>query len=349
MPGDHSIRLARFNFKKKLQRNESRSRSERNLVGAAVSAILGFRMVQKSKSTALEEQRLLKISIGAVLGIAIVSVLFGLWSRSGAITFDGFYNLTDAGMTFVALAVSRLIARGDDERFQYGYWHLEPLVGFVSGALLASTCAYAFINGLKGFSSGGESIPFGPGAIFVGFLATVSLIMYFYIRRSAAGIDSEFLRIDARSWLMGAVLSFSLCLSFLIGFALRVSAFAHLAPFVDPLVLMVAALGLLPFPVVTLWRAGQDILQVAPVELDDQVRKVARAVAEKHGFSEFTSHVARSGRQQFVEIGLVAPSESSTKSFQELDQIRQEISDALGREGPGWWLTVDFTADQRWI
>lgn len=306
-------------------------------------------MVLTQKSKALEEQRLLKISIGAVLGIAIVSVLFGLWSRSAAITFDGFYNLTDAGMTFVALMVSRLIVRGDDAHFQYGYWHLEPLVGFVSGSLLASTCAYAFINGLKGLSAGGTHIPFGPGAVFVGVLGTASALMYFYIRHQATGIDSEFLRIDARSWLMGAVLSFSLCLSFLIGFALRESAYAHLAPFVDPAVLLIVSLCLLPFPVATLWRAGQDILQVAPIELDDQVRKVAQEVAEKHGFSEFTSHVARSGRQQFVEIGLVAPSKSSTKSFQELDEIRQEISDALGREGPGWWLTVDFTADKRWI
>lgn len=306
-------------------------------------------MTRDHQSKALAEQRLLKVSIWAVLGIAMTSVLFGLWSGSGAITFDGFYNLSDAGMTFVALMVSRLIARGDDERFQYGYWHLEPLVGFISGSILASTCAYAFINGLKGLWSGGTHIPFGPGALFVGILAMVSAIMYFYIRRQAAGIDSEFLRIDARSWLMGAVLSFSLCLSFGAGFALRASSFGHLAPFVDPVVLIVASLCLLPFPIVTLWRAGRDILQVAPSELDEQVRRVAQVVAEKHGFSDYTSHVARVGRQQFVEIGLVSPSGASTKSFQELDQIRQEISDALGREGPGWWLTVDFTADRRWI
>ena len=163
-----------------------------------------------SKFKAAEEQRLLKISIQAVLGVAITSVIFGLWSGSSAITFDGFYNLTDAGMTLVALLVSRLIARGDDERFQYGYWHLEPLVGFVSGSLLASTCAYAIVNGLNGLRTGGDTIPFGPGSIFVGALALVSVIMYFYISRSAAGLDSEFLQIDARSWLMGAVLSCSL-------------------------------------------------------------------------------------------------------------------------------------------
>ena len=130
---------------------------------------------------------------------------------------------------------------------------------------------------------------------------------------------------------------------------MRATAFAHLAPFVDPLVLLVAALGLLPFPIVTLWRAGQDILQIAPADLDEHVRQAAKAVAARHNFSDCTSHVARIGRQQFVQIGLVSASDSAMKSFQELDQIRQEISDALGRDGPGWWLTVDFTADKRWL
>jgi len=59
--------------------------------------------------------------------------------------------------------------------------------------------------------------------------------------------------------------------------------------------------------------------------------------------------VARVGRQQFIEIGLVAPSGALTKSFEELDQIRDEISVAMGGKGPGCWLTVDFTADRRWI
>lgn len=296
-----------------------------------------------------EEQQLLKFSIKAVFAVSIVSIVFGLWSGSGAITFDGFYNLTDAGMTIVALFVSRLIARGDDKLFQYGYWHLEPLVGFVNGSILAVTCAYAFIDGLKGFWSGGDAIAFGPGALFVGVIAVASAGMFVRMNHAAKGIDSEFLRIDARGWLMGAVLSFALCLSFLIGYALRFTAFAHLAPFVDPVVLIVASLCLMPFPIITLWRAGQDILQIAPGDLDDQVRRVAQAVAEKHNFRDFTYHVSRIGRQQFIEIGLVCASPSETKSFQELDDIREEISTALHREGSGHWLTVDFTADKRWI
>jgi len=306
-------------------------------------------MAPDRNAKALKEQWLLKVSMVTVLGIALVSIGFGLWYGSAAITFDGFYNLADASMTFVALLVARLIVRGEDDRFQYGYWHLEPLLGMVSGAILAMTCVYAFVDGVRGLLAGGDVIDFGPGSLFAGMVGVLSIGMYFFMRHSAADINSEFLRIDARGWLMGGVLSFALCVSFLLGALLANSPLAYLAPYVDPAVLTVAALCLTPFPFVTLWKAVSDILQIAPADLNERVRKAAKEVADKHGFIEYTWHVARVGRQQFIEIGLVAPSGALTKSFEELDQIREEISDAMGGKEPGCWLTVDFTADRRWI
>ena len=67
------------------------------------------------------------------------------------------------------------------------------------------------------------------------------------------------------------------------------------------------------------------------------------------GFVDYDSHVVKSGRQQFIEIGLVAPSGDTETNFERLDAIRAEIAAAMGAASPGYWLTVDFTADKRWI
>jgi cation diffusion facilitator family transporter len=295
------------------------------------------------------EQRLLMISLVAVAVMAAASLTFGLWSRSRAITFDGFYNLADAGMTWLALRVVRLIRRGDDARFQYGYWHFEPLLGLVNGLILALTCAYAFADGLNGLLTGGHAVELGPGALFTGVSAVASLAIYLYMRRASAGLASDILQVNLRSWLMGAALSTGLCLGFLVAVLLRGVGAAHLAPLVDPIVLVVVALALLPFPVLTLIRSGQDILQMAPTGLSEQVGALTRRVAARHGFKASAFHVARTGRQLFVEVGLAADSGDRVVSFQALDEIRAEISTGLGRVGPGCWLTVDFTADPRWI
>lgn len=303
----------------------------------------------KIPKTATREQHLLRTSIIVTLIISLSSIAFGLWAKSSSITFDGFYNLTDAGMTFVALIAAKMIIKGDDERFQYGLWHLEPLLVFINGIVLGFTCAYGFIDGLTGLFSGGREIEFGPGALFAGLTFLLSIGMYLYIKKSAKNVRSELLIIDAKAWLIGGILSMALFISFGLGSFLEETSYAHLSPYVDPFVLAVTSLCLMPFPLVTLWEAGKEILQLAPPDLSDQVNEIAEKIATKYGFVDYASHVAKSGRQQFIEIGLVSPSGETTKSFAELDEIRQEIAREMGGLGPGYWLTVDFTADKRWI
>lgn len=300
-------------------------------------------------TTAQQEQRLLAISIAVTVLTALAGVVFGLMIQSRTIIFDAIYTLTDSVMTLAALGVSRLIGRGDDRLFQYGYWHLEPLLTLINGMVLALACVYAVLDGVNGLLAGGRIVDFGPGALFTGVNGAICLVMAAYIHRRSRRIESDLLRTDARAWLLGGTISLGVCLSFLVCAVMVAADRNHLAPYVDPLILTVFAAFLLPLPLQTVWRSVREILQIAPPELDRAVREVAGRVAERHGFATFESHVLKVGRINFIEIGLVAPSGAMTRSFAELDAIRQEIADDLGEIGPGHWLTVDFTADPRWI
>ena len=101
------------------------------------------------------EQGVLRISIAVTFVLADFGILFGLMSGSFAIIFDGVYSLTDASMTIVALLVSNLIASstagGSDKsklvaRFTMGFWHLEPMVLGMNGAMLMGAAIYALIT-----------------------------------------------------------------------------------------------------------------------------------------------------------------------------------------------------------
>src|SRR5690349_7889327 len=100
--------------------------------------------------TSSKEQRLLATSMATTIVFAVASIGFGLWLGSKSVTFDGFYDLIDAAMTGIALLTVRLIARGEDRRFQYGYWHLEPMLALLNGLVLSFACVYAFLDGLNG-------------------------------------------------------------------------------------------------------------------------------------------------------------------------------------------------------
>ena len=77
---------------------------------------------------ASSEQGTLKFSIALTVFLGVLGVASGLATGSQAIIFDGMYSFVDVVPTVVSLLVVKLIARGTSRRFQYGYWHLEPLV-----------------------------------------------------------------------------------------------------------------------------------------------------------------------------------------------------------------------------
>ena len=296
-----------------------------------------------------QEQQLLLGSAAAVLLLSVVGVVVGLWAGAKSIVFDGMYGVVDAGMTFTAWFAARLIAGGNDRRFQYGYWHLEPMLAFLNGAMLLVACVYGVVDGVGTLLAGGRAVRFAVPVVYAAAVAVLSFAAYAYVRRKGRGLESTLLKLNARAWLLGGILSAGLCASFALVGLLQGAGAGRFAPFVDPAILIVLAACMAPLPVMTLIRAGREVLQIAPPDLDARVHQIAGEQAARHGFVEHQSHVMRLGRAQFVEIGFVGPSAATTKTLGELDAIRQEIADAMGGLRPGYWLTVHFTADPRYI
>ena len=295
------------------------------------------------------EQRLLKLSIAVTLVVGAVGVVGGLWIHSQAIMFDGMYSLVDVVLTAASLAVSRLVALEDSRQFQYGYWHLEPLVEVFGGAILALACIYAAINAVNGLLAGGHEVEYGYGAVWAGILCIVGLAMAFYMRRHARRMRSGLLALDSRSWMVSGFLSMALLVGFGIAIAIEGTRFAKWIPYLDSAILLCIATAMLPVPMRSTWRAIREVLQVAPNELDEKVQRTMKDVVAEHGFLDFTSHVAKVGRAQFVEIHILVPPGYPNGSIEQTDHIRRSIAERLGAQTRQFWLTIDFTADPAWI
>ncbi len=295
-----------------------------------------------------QEQRVLQRSIAATVLVAAIGFFGGLLARSQAILFDGVYSLVDVALTLVALAVLRLMASERSPRFQYGFWHLEPMVEALGGAILSLACIYALANAVIGFSDGGHEPRLGPGLTWAALLAAVDLVMAVWIGRHARRLQSGLLALDARAWLLTGLMSLAVVLSFLIALALRGGAHAHWIPYIDPLVLAGISLAALPVPLRAAWKAAREVLQVAPDDLDRQVREVMRQFVAEHGFEGFTSHVAKIGRMQFIEIHVLTRPDARLGSIGDVDRLRDTIANRLDARSGRFWLTIDFTSDPAW-
>lgn len=297
---------------------------------------------------ATDEQATLKFSITLTIVLGLMGVASGLSTGSQAIIFDGMYSFVDVVPTVISLVVVKLIAQGSSHRFQYGYWHLEPLVGVFRDSILVVACIYAAIDAINSLSTGGNDVAYGLAALWAGILCLVGLGMTLFLGRRAKSLDSPMLKLDARSWMVSTFLSFALLISFAIASALAGTGFQRWIPFLDAIALLSMALIMLPVPLFGLWRSFRDVLQVAPDELDDQVHAVMRSVVKERAFAEYTSYVAKAGRARFIEIHILVSSDSQI-NVATADGIRRDISQRLQAVRPNFWLTIDFTADRTWL
>jgi cation diffusion facilitator family transporter len=298
--------------------------------------------------SANSEQRTLQFSIALTVFLGLLGVASGLVTNSQAIIFDGMYSFVDVVPTVVSLLVVKLIARGTSHRFQYGFWHLEPLVAVLRDAILAVACIYAAIDAIKALTSGGHEVEYGRAALWAGILCVIGFSMTLFLRRRAKALQSPMLEVDARSWVVSTFLSLGLLIGFAIAAALAGTAWQAWIPYLDAIALLSMALIMLPMPLIGLWRSMSDVLQVAPNELDARVHAVMDGVVKEHQFLEYSSYIAKAGRGRFVEIHvLVTP--QTRMEIATADAIRADVSTRLNAGSPTFWLTIDFTADRRWL
>jgi predicted Co/Zn/Cd cation transporter (cation efflux family) len=286
------------------------------------------------------EQRVLKQSIAATALVGTSCVAFGLWAASRSIMFDGVYSLLDVVLTLGSLVVSRLITSAGSRRFQYGYWHLEPLVLTFNSAMLCLLCVYALINGIDGLLGPGHEMAFEAGIAWVVVTGAACLALWLYIGAQAKKLRSELLALDAKGWLISGALNVALLIAFALGVLARYTDYRNAGAYADSIVLVVLALVMLPVPLSSCVRALREVLQIAPRDLDRRVREVLDAVNARHGLAGYRSFVARTGRIALVEVHFRVPEDLPIGNIRTLDAIRSEVR--AGLHEPHLWLTINF-------
>ncbi|WP_295406059.1 cation transporter [uncultured Thiocystis sp.] len=291
------------------------------------------------------EARLLRLSVVATLVIAGLGVLAGLWARSPAVLFDGFFALIDAAITLLTLKVARLVAiRGDDRRFQFGFWHLEPLVIALKASMLIVLVAYAFLSAVNGLLKGGYQPQFGVALGYAVLVTLISFGTWWWMRRQADRLDSGLVRLDVKAWLLSALMTSALLIAFAAALMLRGTAAEDWIRLIDPAALALIALVLLPLPLREARESFGEILMISPPDDDARVRAAMSDFIRRHGFLDYRSYLSKTGRACFIEISVLVPPDLCLP-VTGIDAMRTEIGAALGDAGPDRWLTIVFTAD----
>nr|WP_228102273.1 cation diffusion facilitator family transporter [Pseudomonas protegens] len=292
---------------------------------------------------------MLKQSTVLMFAVAIAGIVTGFVSGAQSILFDGFFSLIATFIKVLMLITAKLIAKESNHRFQFGFWHLEPMVLLIEGSFLMLIAIYAFLNGVFGIINGGREVELGLVIFYAAFFAVAEFAYFFYVRRRNRKLKSSLIQFDNISWLVDAMLSVGLLVSFIIALLLKQYGHGQWAVYVDPAILILLALSMLPPALKILRPALRDVLGIAPDQLDEKVRNVMEQAKAAHGFDDYISYVQKHGRARFIEIHIVLPAHYPLQDVATLDRLREEISSQLGEADAARWLTISFTGDRKWI
>lgn len=297
------------------------------------------------------EQRTLTITLCLVVLMVIGSLIFGVRIQSDVVILNGIFSLFSLIGSWLSLTAAKLVARPADKSFQYGYWHVEPLVHCANSLMMSAMCLYAFLNGLEGLRSGGHVVDAVQviwfGAISGTLCGTVGLYELFMANK----IDSELLRNDAREWLMDFAFSLVTLGGFAGLFILPEPLRSTWAYYADSALVSFMALLLIPFPLRVFVRNFREVLRITGSEeiLVERVTAALEHLKKEDDVVSYSSHILKVGRTYFVEVNILVGPEFSFQSIARQDELREIIWKNCGKSLDDLWLSLCVTADKRWL
>lgn len=291
------------------------------------------------------EQRLLTTSIVVASVIAVLGVGWGWYAGSQAIIFDGAYTALGLLLSWLSLRASRIVAAGPTDAYPFGREALAPLVIMIQGVALLGTLGYAAIASVLSIIHGGSEVEAGAGMLYGAATGAAALAVWLYLRRYAR--SSELVGAEAAQWLAGTAMSAGMLVAFGIAAAVGGTPAAWVAAYVDPALVVIAAVALFRIPLRMVRDTGRELLEGAPPEsIQAPIRDLVARVSEEQGLDAPLVRMAKLGAKLYLEVDYVVPAGRYDTAF--ADQVRHALRDALARQPLDVWLNVDLSTDPTW-
>lgn len=255
---------------------------------------------------ATNETRLIVISSAASLAIGGAGVAAAALTGAGSILADGVYSVLSAVISLASLPVLRLVKKGGDARYHFGYAAFEPLYVIMSTLAIIAAQAPLAVGALRSLASGG-SRPDMHGALAYELFSTLScLVLAAAIRSRAKRAGSPILRAESRSWFVDGALSLGVLGAFAAALALRGGPLDAWVPYVDPGITLALVAAMLPALLGSALGSLRELLSAAPDwETQEEIRAALAAFSGERGVASVDAAMEKVGRALNVEVQLI--------------------------------------------
>jgi predicted Co/Zn/Cd cation transporter (cation efflux family) len=298
--------------------------------------------MKRGTMRAVSEQTALLVSLVGTLTLGVLGVVWGLAVGSQLILLDGVYGALGVVLSGLSLQAARLVAIGPTSRFPFGREALAPLVVAVQGVALGGICAYAIVASLLTIVHGGSDVAAGWALIYAAMSAIVSVGIYLFLRPPAK--RSDLVHAEAVQWLSGVALEMGMIVAFAAMLGLQGTGWAAAIPYVDPALVLVACVLIMPAPVRMLRTTVRELLEGAPPEaIQTPVRAAVAEVTADVGLDQPLVRMAKLGSKLYVEVDYLV--EAGRWDTAAADRVRHALYARLAHLPYVLWLNVELTTD----
>ncbi len=294
-----------------------------------------------------KEISLLKKSTVISFIFALGGFFFALKSRSQSVFFDALFSFTAVFFTLISAKVVKLVLKGDDKKYHFGYGAFEPLFIVIRSIFIICMNLTLAANAIKTIIGGGNTISLSYAAFYTILSAIVSLGGGILLHRHARKMDSPTLFAESKSWFNDALLSFSVLFSFALIAVLKYTPLAGISVYMDSIITLFFIVLITPQFVKQLLFNMKELLIAAPSQdTQAELDQVIRPFVEEHGFSGFNIYSSQRGRSLYILIHVYLDKE---RKIRELDKIRKEMVCAVRKYNSFSDTDIIFTIDTDWI
>ena len=207
---------------------------------------------------------------------------------------------------------------------------------------------FALYSSIDALTHGGRPIASGWALIYAVFAASVCLLIAWRQRRIAAKTGSPLVEVDAKGWLIDGVIT-AVCVGFIVVILIERSSLAHLAPYADPVLVILLVLGSAPLPASVIRGNLKQLLMGAPEPALQKKIHANLAAATKHlPIDDTVLRMNKMGRSLYLHIYLIVADSHKNAPITGLDAVREKSVSELSKSIPSLTVDVIFTAQRQY-
>ena len=295
------------------------------------------------------ENKILKLSVIGALFFALFGIAWGWAIQSDMIIFDGLYSFISVILSMLSLYINKYMAKRDFGKFPFGKHILEPLVISIKSLVIAIMCLYSLVGAVKTIVNGGNNLEIGLALIYSIISVGGCAVICFYMKVKEKALSSELIKAESNQWFMDTALSAAVLVAFLIAMVLEKTKLSFLNSYIDPFMTLVVSLLCIRIPIKGFINSFKEVICVkADDEINDDIYVLVKEIEEEYNFEESITRVSKIGRELRIEIDFVYNKDSKLKTLDQMDNVREEINDAIKHIDYNKWLNVSFTGNKKW-